>query len=67
MKILVTKTSEFRYKEVEEVDHLEDCIRLLNEVYPDMEYIIAIPSNNRYSQYLGKGDFIVEIYDDYRE
>lgn len=67
MKILVTKTSEFRDKEEMEVDHLEDCINLLNEVYPDMEYIIAKPSDNRYSQYLGRGDFIVEIYDDYRE
>lgn len=82
MKILIEKTSNWSFYKEAEFDHLEDCIsRLLNS--PDnpsktSEFVVRklfeydfpyrVGSfNNKIIYNAGELDYVIEIYDGYRE
>ena len=59
MKALICKKSDYKYKDVREIESLNDLAEL------GKEYSLVVSFNSRwgYDFY----DIVVEIYDDYRE
>ena len=70
MKICVTRTSDFDYEEIKEYDNLEQCIKeLLNpELYgrTTPEVVVSKPANWHPAS-VRECDYVVEIYDTWRE
>lgn len=70
MKICVTRTSDFNYDEIKEYDNMEQCVEeLLNpELYGQFapEVVVSKPAG-WHPVPVRKCDYIVEIYDTWRE
>ena len=69
MKVLVTKTSDWKFNEVREYGSLEECVKTLltTETFADSapELVVSfVPAWMDESRYC---DYEVEIYDDWRE
>ena len=75
MKILVKKTSEYSFAEIREYDSLEAAVNaLLSDrdafVYHNedpLELIISKPCGGRCKGSETSCDYVIEIYDDWRE
>ena len=72
MKILIEKTSDWKYKEIKEYDSLESCVEeLLNnkELYAnnEPEVVVSKPNDSWTPCEARDCDYVVEIYNTWRE
>lgn len=61
MRIKITKTSDWNFEEIREVESL-DCLFRLAEEFKSCQFVITI-----YMEYADECDVEIEIYDDWRE
>lgn len=70
MKILITKTSASGYEKVKEYENLESCIDELlsrDELYDNNTPEVVVYKKTPWLKYEQDVDYIVEIYDTWRE
>lgn len=70
MKILITKTSEWKYEEVKEYESLESCVDEIlsrNELFGNNSPEVVVSKKRPWFKYEQDVDYIVEIYDTWRE
>lgn len=70
MKILITKTSEWKYEEVKEYENLESCVDELlsrNELFGNNAPEVVACKKRPWLENEPDVDYIVEIYDTWRE
>ncbi len=73
MKILITKSSDWDYEEVKEYENLESCVEeLLSRVelyhiYHNNTPEVVVYKKKPWREYEQDVDYIVEIYDAWRE
>ena len=70
MKILITKTSEWKYEEVKEYENLESCVDELlsrNELFGNNAPEVVVCKKRPWLENEPDVDYIVEIYDTWRE
>ena len=70
MKILITKTSDWDHEEIKEYENLESCVEELlsqDELYYNNTPEVVVYKKRPWPKYEQDVDYIVEIYDTWRE
>lgn len=72
MKMLIEKTSDWGYKEIKEYDSLESCVEEIlsnKELFPgnEPEVVVSKPNDAWTPREAQDCDYVVEIYDTWRE
>ncbi len=70
MKILITKSSDWDYEEVKEYENLESCVEELlsrDELYHNNTPEVVVYKKRPWLEYEQDVDYVVEIYDTWRE
>ena len=70
MKICITRTSDYGYKEIKEYKSLDECVKeLLNpDLYPKFAAEVVVSKPNDWDPPKSKEcEYVVEIYDTWRE